>query len=381
MKKVIVLGAGLVGRTIALELCGDYQVTSVDANARRLKSLKGRKVKTFKADLSSDSEIKKVIKDFDLVICALPGFMGFKSLKSIINAGKNVVDISFFPEDQFLLDKLARQKNVIAIVDCGIAPGLANIILGYHNKRMKISNYKCMVGGLPYKRNWPFEYKAFFSPIDVIAEYTRPARLVFNGKVIEKPALSDSEIIYYKEVGELEAFNTDGLRSLLKTMKIPNMVEKTIRYPGHIELMKVFREIGLFSEEKIDVAGKQVRPIDLTAKLLFPFWSPEKGEKDFTILDLLIEGKKANKNFLYKYFIFDSYDPAEDNSSMARTTGFTCCAAARFLLEDRYDRKGICPPEYLGEDEQCFEFIITYLKNKGIRIDQSLLSKNSGELK
>ncbi|NWG27585.1 MAG: saccharopine dehydrogenase NADP-binding domain-containing protein [Ignavibacteriaceae bacterium] len=371
MKKIIVLGAGLIGRTIAIELSRDYQVTSVDANSGHLKNLIDRKIKKLKADLSSDSEIKRVIKNCDLVICALPGFMGFKSLKSIIKAGKNVVDISFFPEDQFLLDKLAKQKGVTAIVDCGVAPGLANIILGYHNKRMEISNYKCLVGGLPYKRDWPFEYKAFFSPIDVIAEYTRHARLVFNGKIVKKPALSDPEIINYKEVGDLEAFNTDGLRSLLKTMKIPNMIEKTMRYPGHIELMKVFREVGLFSEKEINVAGKLVRPIDLTAKLLFPFWSPAKGEKDFTILDLLIEGNKENKKVSYRYFIFDSYDPAEDNSSMARTTGFTCCAAARFLLEHQYDRKGICPPEYLGEDEHCFKFIISYLKNKGIRIDQS----------
>lgn len=371
MKKIIVLGAGLVGRTIAIELSRDYQVTSVDANSGHLKNLKDRKIKTLKADLSSDSEIKRVIKNYDLVICALPGFMGFKSLKSIIKAGKNVVDISFFPEDQFLLDKLAKQKGVTAIVDCGVAPGLANIILGYHNKKMKISSYKCLVGGLPYKRVWPFEYKAFFSPIDVIAEYTRPARLVFNGKVIEKPALSDPEIINYEEVGDLEAFNTDGLRSLLKTMKIPNMIEKTMRYPGHIELMKVFREVGLFSEKEIFVAGKSIRPIDLTAKLLFPFWFPEKGEKDFTILDLLIEGNKESKKVLHRYFIFDSYDPAEDNSSMARTTGFTCCAAARFLLEHQFNRKGICPPEYLGEDEAYYKFILSYLGKKGIKINHN----------
>jgi len=217
MKKVIVLGAGLVGRTIAIELSKDYQVTAVDSNSTRLKELKDRKIKTLKADLSSDSGIKKVVKNYDLVICALPGFMGFKSLKSIIKAGKNVIDISFFPEDQFLLDKLAKQKGVTAIVDCGVAPGLANVILGYHNQKMKISNYKCMVGGLPYKRDWPFEYKAFFSPIDVIEEYTRTARIVVDGKIVEKPALSDPEIINFKEVGDLQAFNTNGLRSLLKT--------------------------------------------------------------------------------------------------------------------------------------------------------------------
>ena len=371
MKKVIVLGAGLVGKTIAIELSKDYLVTAVDSNSTRLKNLKDKKVKTLKADLSSDSDIKKVVKDFDLVICALPGFMGFKTLKSIIKAGKNVVDISFFPEDQFLLDKLAKQKGVTAIVDCGVAPGLANVILGYHNRKMKISNYKCMVGGLPYKREWPFEYKAFFSPIDVIAEYTRPARLVVDGKIIEKEALSDPEIISFEKVGDLESFNTDGLRSLLKTMKIPNMVEKTMRYPGHIELMKIFRKIGLFGEEEIEIKNKKIKPVDLTAKLLFPFWLPEKGEKDFTVMDVLIEGNQNGNKTAHHYFVFDEYDPKEDNSSMARTTGFTCCAAARYLLDYNYERKGICPPEYLGENESCYNYIISYLSNKGIKINHS----------
>lgn len=371
MKKIIILGAGLVGRTIAIELSKDYLVTAVDSNSSRLKNLKSKKIKTHKADLSSESEIKKVVKNADLVICALPGFMGFKSLKSIIKAGKNVVDISFFSEDQFLLDRIAKQKNVTAIVDCGVAPGLANIMLGYHNQKMKILNYKCMVGGLPFKREWPFEYKAFFSPIDVIAEYTRPARLVVDGKLIEKKALSDPEIIHFDKVGELEAFNTDGLRSLLRTMKIPNMIEKTIRYPGHIELMKILRETGLFSEKEIVVDGKKIKPVDMTAKLLFPFWSPEKGERDFTVMDVLIEGIENGKKTSHHYFVFDQYDPKEDNSSMARTTGFTCCAAARYFLEHNYKRKGICPPEFLGEDENCFNYIVSYLKKKDIRIEYS----------
>ena len=368
MKKVIVLGAGLVGSTIASELSADYQVTSVDSNQERLKSLSTKNINTLVADLSSSSEINKIISDFDLVIGALPGFMGFNNLQSIIEEEKNVVDISFFPEDPFLLDKLAKEKNVTAIVDCGVSPGLSNIILGYHNQRMKIENYKCIVGGLPYKREWPFEYKAYFSPIDVIEEYIRPARIVIDGNVIEKPALSEPEIINYNEVGELEAFNTDGLRSLLKTMNIPNMIEKTLRYPGHIELMKIFRETGFFSEKEIDVNGRTIKPVELTAKLLFPFWSPEKGEKDFTILELFIEGVENEKQSTHHYYMIDSYDPEENNSSMARTTGFTCCAAARYLLEYGFERKGICPPEYLGEDEIFFDYILSYLNKKKIII-------------
>jgi saccharopine dehydrogenase-like NADP-dependent oxidoreductase len=371
MKKVVVLGAGLVGSTIAKELSEDYNVTVADSNPKKLKPLADKKINTIVSDLSSQSEIKRVIKDFDLVIGALPGFMGFKTLKSIIEAGKNVVDISFFPEDAFLLDELAKKKGVTAVVDCGVSPGLSNIILGYHYQRMKISNYKCIVGGLPYKRDWPFQYKAYFSPVDVIEEYTRPARIVVNKKVIEKPALSDPEIINYKEVGDLEAFNTDGLRSLLKTVDIPSMIEKTLRYPGHIELMKIFREVGLFSESEIDVKGKSIKPIDLTAKLLFPFWFPEKGEEDFTILDLLIEGDEKGEKSSHRYFIFDHFDKVNETSSMARTTGFTCCAAARFLLEQDFEKRGICPPEFLGEDENCYNYILSYLRKKGIGIDHS----------
>lgn len=371
MKKIIILGAGLVGRTIAIELSKGYEITSVDSNLKRLKPLSDKCINTVTANLSLDSEIKKLIREYDLVIGALPGFMGFNSLLSIIEAGKNVVDISFFPEDPFLLDDLAKEKSVTAIVDCGVSPGLSNIILGYHDKMMKVENYRCIVGGLPYKREWPFEYKAFFSPIDVIEEYTRPARIVVGGKVIEKPALSDPEIINYNEVGNLEAFNTDGLRSLLKTMNIPNMVEKTLRYPGHIELMRIFREVGFFSDKEVEVKANSIRPIDLTAKLLFPFWHPEKGDEDFTILDLLIEGRTPWENSSHRYFIFDRYDAVEDNSSMARTTGFTCCAAARYLLEHGYERKGICPPEYLGEDEACYRFILSYLEKKGIKINHN----------
>jgi len=371
MKKVLVLGAGLVGSTIAKELSVDYQVTSVDSNPDRLKLLSAKHINTLDANLSSPSEIKKIIIDYDLAICALPGFMGFTTLKSIIEVGKNVVDISFFSEDPFLLDELAKEKNVTAVIDCGISPGLSNVILGYHNRRMKIDKYRCLVGGLPYKREWPFEYKAYFSPIDVIEEYVRPARIMDDGKIIEKPALSEPEIINFENVGEMEAFNTDGLRSLLKTMNIPNMIEKTLRYPGHMELMKIFRETGFFSEKEIEVNGKTIKPVDLTAKLLFPQWKPDIGEKDFTLLEFHIDGDENNKRVAHHYLIFDSYDPIENNSSMARTTGFTCCAAARYFLENGFERKGICPPEYLGEDEKFFNYILSYLNKKNINVVHS----------
>ena len=164
--------------------------------------------------------------DYDLIISAVPGFMGFETLKTIIETKKNVVDISFFPENALELNELAQKNNVTALVDFGVAPGLGNILFGNYDKLMKIESYECYVGGLPKNKNQPLEYKAPFSPIDVIEEYTRPARLYENNNIITKQPLTDIETIKFDKVGELEAFNTDGLRSLLYTMShIPNMKE------------------------------------------------------------------------------------------------------------------------------------------------------------
>ncbi|MBT8379963.1 MAG: saccharopine dehydrogenase NADP-binding domain-containing protein [Ignavibacteria bacterium] len=369
MKRVVVLGSGMIGSVIARDLSEEYNVTVVDKDSHKLNLLReNSSVRTIISDLNSGIKIQEIIIDYDLVICALPGFLGFKALKSIVSEGKNVVDISFSSEDPFQLDPIAIEKNVTAVVDCGISPGLSNLVLGYHNERMKISKYKCMIGGLPLKAETPFKYKAFFSPLDVIEEYTRPARIVENGKQLTKEAMTDSEMVKFENIGTLEAVNTDGLRSLLRTMEIPNMVEKTLRYPGHIELIKIFKEIGLFSNEEIEISGNRIKPIALTARLVFPFWKPEENEEDFTVLQFSIAGKEDGKNAEHVYTLFDKFNQETKTSSMARTTGFTCCAVARFILNGKYNRKGICPPEYLGVDENCYKNVLSYLKKKGISI-------------
>jgi len=368
MKKIIVLGAGMVGRAIAIDLCKEFEVTSADIDKQNLSLLKKFPIKTVRCDLSASEKIKSLVKKFDLVIGAVPGFMGFKTLQTVIRARKNVVDISFFAEDPFKLDALAKKMSVTAIVDCGVCPGLSNIILGYHNKQMQIDSYECMVGGLPSKKEWPYKYKAFFSPSDVIEEYTRPARIVENGKMIIKEAMSDPELIEFDEVGTLEAFNTDGLRSLLTTMKIPEMIEKTLRYPGHIELMKIFRETGFFSHDEIEFSGKKIKPIELTSKLLFPFWQPDEDEDEFTLMKIKIAGKKSDQKKFIEYVLLDRSDKKTKTSSMARTTGYTCTSAARLILEGKFGRKGICPPEFIGEEDGCFDKIISLLEERKIRL-------------
>ena len=375
MTKIIVLGAGMVGSAIAVDLSKTFKVKVADVDAVKLKRLKKyHNLETVQTDLFIPENIKHVIRDSDLVVCAVPGFMGFDTIKTVIEQSKNLVDISFFSEDPFKLDKLAKKKNVTAIVDCGVAPGLSSIILGYHNKRMNIKSFECYVGGLPKKRKLPYQYKAPFSPVDVIEEYTRPARFIRNSKLVIKPALSDIELIEFEKAGALEAFNTDGLRTLIKTMNIPNMIEKTLRYPGHIDNIKLLKETGFFNEKLVELKdGKKVRPLDLTVKLLFPLWKLKVNEREFTILRVIIEGKKNKKLKKYMYDLYDEFDISTKTSSMARTTGYTCTAAVNLVAKNIYTKKGISPPEFLGENKACFDYILSHLKKRNInpRIEES----------
>jgi len=155
----------------------------------------------------------------------------------------------------------------------------------------------------------------------------------------------------------------------LTTMRIPTMIEKTLRYPGHIEYIKVLKKCGFFETNEIDVRGKKIKPIDVTAKLLLPLWSLEEGEDEFTVLKIVIEGIESEQQKKYSYTLIDRYNHQEDVSSMARTTGYTCTSAARLLLKDKFNRKGICPPEYIGEDENCYLNIIKDLEERGIKFN------------
>ncbi len=374
-KKITVLGAGMVGRTLATDLAKSYEVTSADKSRANLAlAQKGGKIKTIEADLADPAEIKKVVATADLVMGAVPGFMGFEMLKAVVNAKKNIVDISFFPEDPFRLDLLARQNKVTAIVDCGVAPGMDNLILGYHYKRMKVAKFVCMVGGLPVERRMPWQYKAPFSPVDVIEEYTRPARLVEKSEIVTKPALSETEFVDFEGVGTLESFNTDGLRTLLN-LDVPDMVEKTLRYPGHVDLMKTLRDAGFFNTDEIEINGAKVRPVDMAGKILFPQWKYEEGEEDFTVMRVIVEGEEKGKAKRYTYDLYDRYNTTTKTSSMARTTGYTATAAANLVLNGQYKKRGIISPEMLGDDNNSFNFILGYLKTRGVnyRVKEEML--------
>lgn len=373
---ITVLGAGMVGSAIAKDLAKEpeYQVTVADISQHALEKIEAEvPITACRTDLRDAGAISPLIADSELVICAIPGFMGFRTLQQIIEAGKDVVDISFFSEDPFLLDDLAKKKNVTAVVDCGVAPGLCNILAGYRYDRMdEVHSYSCYVGGLPQTRQWPFEYKAVFSPRDVLEEYIRPARFVEHGRVVVKPALSDIELVSFPDIGTLEAFNTDGLRTLIKTLDIPEMREKTLRYPGHANLMKIFRESGFFNTEAIDVDGQQVKPISVTSRLLFDQWRLQEQEADITTMQVILTGIADKKPVTYTCSLLDRYDEETSTTSMARTTGYTCSIVARQVLTGMFSQKGICPPEFVGRTKWCYEHLLAEYEKRDIKLKETI---------
>lgn len=375
MSKIIVLGAGIVGSAMAIDLAQKHNVTLSDLDKKILNNIKLiHNYLNFKElDVTKESELRSTIKQFDLVICAVPGFIGFNTLKNIINLGMDVIDISFFPENSLTLDSLAKEKNVTAIVDCGVAPGMDNIILGRYNEKMKLSHFECLVGGLPKEKKWPFCYKAPFSPIDVIEEYTRPARYVEHGEIIVREPLTDCEYTDFEKVGTLESFISDGLRSIIYTMShIPNMKEKTLRYPGHAEYLRVLKESGFFSKEKIVVNGMVISPLDFTSKILINNWKSGETEKEFTIMRVTLKGEnESGQKEEILYNLYDEYNSDTNTSSMARTTGYTATAAANLFLDGIFTEKGVFPPELIGKHEICFDYILKYLGNRNINFIKS----------
>lgn len=370
MKNVVVLGAGLVGSLMARDLAGDpdLAVTAVDRSEEALARLASvPRLYTKRADLSSPAEMAQVIAKSDVVVGAVPGFLGQQMLRTVLTAGKPVADISFAPEDPLELDALAKEKGVPAVVDCGVSPGLSNLAAGRAAWRCDtLDSVRILVGGLPARRVWPYEYRIVFSATDVIEEYTRPARLVENGAVVTKPALSEPELFDFPEVGTLEGFLSDGLRTLLTTVKARKLEEKTLRYPGHAEKMRMLRETGFFSGEPLDVGGVKVVPRALTEKLLFASWKMPAGEEEFTVLQVRCEGEKGGRKVRLTYGLLDRTDRATGATSMARTTGYPCTVATRLLASGAFTTPGVHPPESLGRDPKLYDAMVAGLKGKGI---------------
>lgn len=375
MANILVLGAGMVGSAMALDLAARHQVIATDRDTEALARLQGHaNLQVLPLDATDAEAVKAAVAEVDLVVSAVPGFLGYQVLQTLIEAGKNVADISFFPEEALDLDALAKDRGVVVVTDIGVAPGLDNLILGHHDTQMEVQRFECLVGGLPKKRTLPWQYKAPFSPADVIEEYLRPARLFEGGKVVVKEALSEPELIEFDGVGTLEAFNTDGLRSLLRTMAhVPEMREKTLRYPGHRDLVYDLRESGFLAEEPVEVDGMSVKPHALTSAVLFDQWKLQPDEEELTVMRVTVEGVEQGKRVRHVWHLHDEYEATTGISSMARTTGYTCTGMAECILDGSWSRPGVSPGEIVGREEAVFRKVLEHLEQHWVGLRQETL--------
>jgi saccharopine dehydrogenase-like NADP-dependent oxidoreductase len=376
MKKVVILGGGLVGTPMALDLHKNpgIKVVLADRSENQLNRAKQAGIECVAADLMKEGVIESLLTDADFVINALPGSIGFRSLKRAIECGKNGVDIAFYAEDYAELNEIALEKGVCWVVDMGVAPGMSHLLSAFGTTFLDSTHdIKIYVGGLPKDRNDFWQYKAPFSPSDVLEEYTRPARIVRGGKQIILPALSETEILEFPVVGALEAFNSDGLRSLVKSLNVPDMVEKTLRYPGYIDKVNVLKESGLFSTDEINVNGQNIKPFDLTSQLLFNQWKLQEEEVEFTVMQIRVSGVIDDAKRTVVYDLYDEYCPETRIHSMARTTGYAATSVLESMIDGFFHFPGVHPPEILAFNSDLVMNILARLESKGVKYTQTIV--------
>ena len=374
--RVIVLGSGKIGSVIAKDFSKrDVEITLGDVYLKRAeKAAREIGADYLKFDTSNFDSMVKILSEFDFVLGALPGDYGFRALEACVEAGKSIVDVSFTPEDPSILDRNARNAGLTIIPDCGVAPGLSNLLVGYGASKFdKVDEAKIMVGGIPEKPVPPLGYTVTWSADGLIDEYIRDVTVVRDGKVVKVPPLSGLEQIEFPGVGTLEAFYTDGLRSLVRSLPgVKNLYEKTLRYPGHVEKVKLLKTLGFFSEEPVRVEGKEITPKMVSARIFErSLTNPNVGD----LLAMMIEvfGEEKGEKRAHRYHLLEYPDPETGISAMARTTAYTASIVAGILMEGRIKAKGVIPIETLSVNHDFVKEVFNELKKRGIVVKETII--------
>jgi len=401
--EVAVLGSGLMGSSIAIDLLESSsvsKVTVIDSNSDRLRALEirasklsgmdpttgsnlklGEKLQTLELDvLRKKDELQKILPKFDVGVGALPHGIAEEAVQRAVEAGISFVDLiySWRHDKSSTIDSKARQKGLTIVPACGLAPGLTNILAKYAADQMEdVDSVKIKVGGIPEAPKQPLNYKVVFSIESVLEEYVRDALIVREGKKVSVPALSDVEDVTFTELPEqkFEAFITDGLSTLPDTLKrVKLMEEKTIRWKGHAEQIQLLMDLGLFSERPVNLktTGNRVSPRGLLSTLMEKKLAMHQGDKDMTLLRVDVEGRKRKgdkSTRIHQYEMIDKFDVATQTTSMARTTAHPCSSVVLMILEGKITERGFIPPELAIKDDRFDEFIAR-LERKGLSIKE-----------
>lgn len=378
--RVLVLGSGNIGSTAAEDMANSMSSSKIviaDQDARKAKNVADRigesNVSWAHVEATDHGKLLRTLKDCDLAMGFLPGRLGYGLMEACIEARKNLVDVSYMAENPLRLHQAAESAGITIVPDCGLAPGISNLIVGRAFQKLdKTRAVHIMVGGLPEKPMPPLGYTVTWSPESLIDEYTRKVIIVKQGRRVQVEALSGVENIFFPEVGKLEAFFTDGLRTLLQTMDgVVDMWEKTLRYPGHAEKIRLLEAMGLFKDEKIKVEGVKVSPRKLMVRLLEQ--TLQKPEvKDFVALRVEICGVENGEKIGYTYHMLDKCDEKRGITAMARTTAYPMSIVAQLILNGAIKEKGVVPPERLGMEDRVFRKFSDGLEKRGIQISEKM---------
>ena len=378
--KLLVLGAGLQGCACAYDLLQNPAVTTVTLADVRLDKLppflrgdwSGR-LRTVKLDVTDSAAVAQTFGGQAAVMSAIPYYYNLPMAKAAVESGSHFSDLGGNTEivlEQKKLHGEALAKGISVIPDCGLAPGMVNILAAEGIRRLdQAEKVKIFVGGLPQSPEPPLNYQIVYSLEGALDYYTTPSWVLRGGRPVQVDALSEVEPVEFPSpVGMLEAFHTGGGISTLPFAyqgKIEVMEYKTLRYPGHAAVIRPIRELGLLSNEPIDVKGKKVVPRDVfIAAVQSRLYKPEG--RDLVALQVQATGKKGGKPHSVTFRLLDYYDAKHGISAMMRTTGYSLSITGQMQVDGRVKAKGVLPPD----EAIPFEAYVSELGKRGIRIEE-----------
>jgi lysine 6-dehydrogenase len=380
--RILVVGCGNIGSVAAKDLAttlGSSDIVVADKNEDRAKAVAENigydNVSYAQLDVANHQELLKALKDFTVVLGFLPGGLGYRLAKACIDSRKSMVDVSYMAENPLKLNDEAVEGGVTIVPDCGLAPGISNLLVGHAVSGLdEVGKVHVMVGGLPEKPLPPLGYIVTWSPQSLIDEYTRKARIIRGGRKVEVEALSGLKEIEFPKLGELEAFYTDGLRTLLYTIEgADEMWEKTLRYPGHAEKIRMLRALGFLDEKKVDVGNISVSPKQVTASL-FEQKLHRSKVRDIVALRVEVSGIKDGKQVTCLYHLLDFYDEKQKVTAMARTTAYPASIMAQLMLKDALKARGVMPVENIGRDNELFRVLISELQKRHVTVTEEKIT-------